>query len=273
MDVSALPYIAAAVGGLGVIASTLGQPIVRKYQRAEVQAERDRLAREVFNVSTTHAPRTADPDHGSAQVESDGEEEPELHAASRRRRVDLSRHGVAPTSSPAEAVADEPSAVSPFEKLLIDYYAHGLTQARSSFAASLVTSALGGVVLIAGAIMAIVQTSTQLASIVASVAGLLTSAIGTLFHRRADQSMRHLESQTQSLRQDMVAERDVHHAVQLLDEVLDPALKAHLQAALILKLSSAELPEASSLLGARGPAAGQPRGDSVLSPRGVASGS
>ncbi|MFI2640305.1 hypothetical protein [Kitasatospora sp. NPDC018614] len=57
-----------------------------------------------------------------------------------------------------------------------------------------------------------------------------------------------MESQTQSLRQDMNAERDAGQAVRLLEDVGDPALKAHLQAALILKFSAAELPEFGGVL-------------------------
>ncbi|MFI8346422.1 hypothetical protein [Streptomyces sp. NPDC085596] len=132
-----------------------------------------------------------------------------------------------------------------FAKLLIEYYAHGLTQARRSFSVSLTCSALGGLVLISGIGMAIFKaesTGDQYASITASVAGLLMTVIGTLFHRRADQALKHMESQTQSLRQDMKVERDADQAIRLLEEVDDPALKAHLQAALILKFSAADLP-------------------------------
>ncbi|MFJ8787039.1 hypothetical protein [Streptomyces sp. NPDC102476] len=43
-----------------------------------------------------------------------------------------------------------------------------------------------------------------------------------------------MESQTQSLRKDMKVERDARQAIELLEDVTDPALKAHLQAALIL---------------------------------------
>jgi hypothetical protein len=136
-------------------------------------------------------------------------------------------------------------------KLLIEYYAYGLTQARRSFSVSLSCSVLGGLVLISGVGMAIFRaesTGDQYASVTASVAGLVMTVIGTLFHRRADLALKHMESQTQSLRQDMKVERDAGQAIRLLEDVEDSALKAHLQAALILKFSAAKLPELSGLL-------------------------
>nr|WP_237694342.1 hypothetical protein [Streptomyces sp. SID2563] len=138
-----------------------------------------------------------------------------------------------------------------FAKLLIEYYAYGLTQARRSFSVSLSCSILGGLVLISGVGMAIFRAETtgdQYASVTASVAGLVMTVIGTLFHRRADMALKHMESQTQSLRQDMKVERDAGQAIRLLEGVDDQALKARLQAALILKFSAAELPELGNVL-------------------------
>ncbi|MCI3276980.1 TRADD-N-associated membrane domain-containing protein [Streptomyces cylindrosporus] len=140
----------------------------------------------------------------------------------------------------------EEQAETHFAKLLIEYYAYGLTQARRSFAVSLTCSIVGGAILLAGigaAIFKANSTGDQYASVTASVAGLAMTVIGTLFHRRADMALKHMESQTQSLRQDMKVERDAGQAVQLLGEVKDPLLQARLQAALILKFSGAELPD------------------------------
>ncbi|MGV4983994.1 TRADD-N-associated membrane domain-containing protein [Streptomyces sp. NRAIS4] len=147
--------------------------------------------------------------------------------------------------------AETPTADQKFAALLIEYYAYGLTQARRSFSVSLSCSVLGGLVLIAGVALAIFNANAsgeQYASVVASVAGLLTAAIGSLFHRRADLALKHMESQTQSLRQDMKVERDAGEAIRLLGEVTDSRLKAHLQAALILKFSAAKLPELDIVL-------------------------
>ncbi|MEU8556018.1 hypothetical protein AB0C80_18780 [Streptomyces anthocyanicus] len=159
------------------------------------------------------------------------------------------------TRDAREDVAGQPDPEDPadtrFAKLLIEYYAYGLTQARRSFSVSLTCSVLGGLVLLAGIGMAIFKaesTGDQYASVTASVAGLLMTVIGTLFHRRADQALKHMESQTQSLRQDMKVERDAGQAIRLMEEVEDPALKAHLQAALILKFSAAKLPELGGVL-------------------------
>ncbi|MFF7975031.1 hypothetical protein [Streptomyces sp. NPDC007905] len=110
---------------------------------------------------------------------------------------------------------------------------------------------MGGLVLLSGVGMAIFKTETtgdQYASVTASVAGLVMTVIGTLFHLRADLALKHMESQTQSLRQDMKVERDAGQAIRLLEDVDDPALKAHLQAALILKFSAAKLPESDGVL-------------------------
>ncbi|MFF9819458.1 hypothetical protein [Streptomyces sp. NPDC014006] len=152
---------------------------------------------------------------------------------------------------PNGTVEGEHSAETRFAKLLIEYYAYGLTQARRSFSVSLTCSVMGGLVLLAGIGMAIFRaesTGDQYASVTASVAGLLMTVIGTLFHRRADLALKHMESQTQSLRQDMKVERDAGQAIRLLEDVKDPALKAHLQAALILKFSAAKLPELDGVL-------------------------
>ncbi|ANJ07276.1 hypothetical protein Spa2297_09810 [Streptomyces parvulus] len=147
--------------------------------------------------------------------------------------------------------APRPTADQRFAALLIEYYAYGLTQARRSFSVSLTCSVVGGLVLIFGIGMAIFRAETTgdlYASVTASVAGLLMAVIGTLFHRRADLALKHMESQTESLRQDMKVERDAGQAIRLLEEVDDPALKAHLQAALILKFSAAQLPELVGVL-------------------------
>ncbi|MEV4880536.1 TRADD-N-associated membrane domain-containing protein [Streptomyces cyaneofuscatus] len=145
----------------------------------------------------------------------------------------------------------QPSADQNFAALLIEYYAYGLTQARRSFIVSLTCSVVGGLVLISGVGMAIFRaesTGDQYAAVTASVAGLVMTVIGTLFHRRADLALKHMESQTQSLRQDMKVERDAGQAIRLLEDVDDPALKAHLQAALILKFAAAKLPELTGVL-------------------------
>lgn len=189
-------------------------PVLRSFFGAAVELERRRLRAEVLGES------------------------PESDA-----KVDA---GTSTGKSTPEEQAD-----TRFAKLLIEYYAYGLTQARRSFSVSLSCSVLGGLVLITGVGLAIFKADSngeQYASVTASVAGLLTTAIGTLFHRRADLALKHMESQTQSLRQDMKVERDAGEAVRLLGEVDDPALKAHLQAALILKFSAAKLPELGGVL-------------------------
>ncbi|MFF4398211.1 hypothetical protein [Streptomyces sp. NPDC001480] len=138
-----------------------------------------------------------------------------------------------------------------FTEILTQYYAFGVVQAKRSFAVSLSFSAIGGTVLVSGVGMAVFRAQTtgeQYANAVTSVAGLLTGLIGTLFHRRADMALKHMSEQAKGLRQDMRAERDAGQSIRLLDDVDDPALKAHLQAALILKFSGAKLPELDGVL-------------------------
>lgn len=152
--------------------------------------------------------------------------------------------------SEARTVSPEDPSQQRFAKLLVQYYAHGLVQARRSFSVSLTYSALGGLVLITGVGLAIFRAETtgdMYASVTASVAGLLTSCISILFHRRADAALKHLEKQGEKLQQDMKAERDAGQAVRLLEEVKG-TLKDHLQAALILKFSAAQLPELDGVL-------------------------
>lgn len=131
-----------------------------------------------------------------------------------------------------------------FALLLIEYYAFGLVQAKRNLAASLTASALGVVVLVGGVILALVRDQSEpTASIVTSLAGVLTTGIGTLFHRQASQALRHMEAQSRWMRQDMKAERDQRQAVALLRDVEDESLRARLRAGLILKFAKAQLPD------------------------------
>lgn len=130
--------------------------------------------------------------------------------------------------------------------MLVRYYGYGLTQVRASFYVSLIASVLGGLVLVTGVGLTVFHADTngdQYASIVISVAGLLTAAIGVMFHRRADVALRHMESQTTALRQDMKRERDIGQAVELLGTTAGTEpLDAQLRAALVLKFTEAEMP-------------------------------
>jgi hypothetical protein len=107
-------------------------------------------------------------------------------------------------------------------------------------------SILGGLVLIAGVALAIFRADTNgevYAGVVTSVAGVLTTSIGVLFHQQANRALKHMEDQTNKLRQDMKAESDAGTALELLDKVADDGLRGRLQAALILRFSAAELPD------------------------------
>ncbi|MFJ3665059.1 hypothetical protein ACIPSE_01245 [Streptomyces sp. NPDC090106] len=137
-----------------------------------------------------------------------------------------------------------------FGSVLIEYYVFGLVLAKRSFSVSLICSVVGGLVLICGVAMGIYKAETSGDLYIAAVtgsSGVIVSVIGALFHRRADLSLRHMQDQSKGLRLDMKAERDAGQAVGLLDSVTEDHLRSHLQAALILKFSGAELPDLSRI--------------------------
>ncbi|MFG2523138.1 hypothetical protein [Streptomyces sp. NPDC048527] len=132
-----------------------------------------------------------------------------------------------------------------FAELLIDYYAYGLTQARSSFYTSQRFAGLGTLILLFGIALAVWRSETTgdlYLGIVTSSVGAVIALIGQLFHRRADIALRHMSDQTDALRDDMRTERSTEQAILLLADVADPEVKARLQAGLIMKLAGAELP-------------------------------
>ncbi|MFF7171109.1 TRADD-N-associated membrane domain-containing protein [Streptomyces pseudovenezuelae] len=136
-----------------------------------------------------------------------------------------------------------------FASVLIEYYSYGLTQARRSFYASQVISAVGVLVILFGVTLAIWRAETSgdmFASIVTSCSGVVSTVIGQLVHRRADIALKHMADQTESLRSDMRAQRADEHAIELLAQVTDPEVKTRLQAGLIMKLSGAAMPEIGS---------------------------
>lgn len=127
----------------------------------------------------------------------------------------------------------------------MEYYAYGLTQARSSFATSQRFAGVGAAILLFGIGLAVWKAEgggELYLGIVTSSAGLVTTLIGQLFHRRADIALKHMAEQTASLRDDRRAAETTQQAIELLDTVEDPGLRARLQAGLIMKLSGAELP-------------------------------
>ncbi|WP_234381919.1 TRADD-N-associated membrane domain-containing protein [Streptomyces sp. XY332] len=133
-----------------------------------------------------------------------------------------------------------------FTSVLVEYYAYGLTQARSSFATSQRFAAAGAAILLLGVALAVwkAESSGDLyLGVVMSSVGVVVALIGQLFHRRADIALKHMAHQTASLREDRRAAAAMQQAVELLDEVSDPVLRARLQAGLIMKLSGAELPQ------------------------------
>ncbi|WP_329386058.1 hypothetical protein OG625_26820 [Streptomyces sp. NBC_01351] len=148
---------------------------------------------------------------------------------------------VRPSVARAEDRRDE------FTPLLVEYYAYGLTQARSSFATSQLFAGAGALILLFGVGLAVwkAETSGDLyLGIVTGSLGLVVTLIGQLFHRRADIALRHMADQTASLRDDRRAAATMRQAMGLLGAVEDRELRGRIQAGLIMKLSGAELPPA-----------------------------
>lgn len=151
-------------------------------------------------------------------------------------------HDVGGIPHPAGQLGDRRDDFTP---LLVEYYAYGLTQARSSFATSQRFAGAGAAILLFGVGLAVwkAESSGDLyLGVTTSSVGLVVALVGQLFHRRADTALRHMAAQTASLRDDRRAAETTQQAIALLDEVADPVLRARLQAGLIMKLSGAELP-------------------------------
>ncbi|WP_405980842.1 hypothetical protein [Streptomyces sp. NBC_00158] len=135
-----------------------------------------------------------------------------------------------------------------FTPILVEYYAYGLAQARSSFATSQLFSGVGAAVLLFGVGLAVWKAEgagDAYLGVVTSSVGLVVTLVGQLFHRRADLALRHMAAQTAALREDRRAAESTQQALGLLEEVADPELRGRLQAGLIMKLSGAELPPAA----------------------------
>lgn len=150
--------------------------------------------------------------------------------------------GGVPPRADGEAAAD---ARDEFTALLVEYYAFGLAQARSSFVTSQAFAGVGTAILLLGVGLAVWKAEAggeMYLGIVTSSVGLVMALVGQLFHRRADIALKHMADQTAALRDDRRAAESTQQAIGLLEEVGDPELRGRLQAALILRLSGAELP-------------------------------
>lgn len=152
-------------------------------------------------------------------------------------------------SVPGDSPVQEPVAPTReqmYDKLLIDDYALGMTQARVAFNVSMAFSILGGIVLVVGIGLAVFRadTSGQIASAaVTSLAGALTTGLSQLFRDQSAKALKHLESQAIELRKDVREQTKTAEALRLLGEVDDPEVRSHLQTALILQFTGAKLPD------------------------------
>ncbi|MCX4525682.1 MULTISPECIES: hypothetical protein [unclassified Streptomyces] len=129
--------------------------------------------------------------------------------------------------------------------MLVEYYAYGLAQARSSYVTSQWFGGIGAAVLLGGVALGVWKAETggeMYVGVVASSVGLVVAVIGQLFHRRADLALRYMAEQTALLREDRRATEAMRRAGELLDDIADAGLRARLQAGLIMKLTGAELP-------------------------------
>lgn len=135
-----------------------------------------------------------------------------------------------------------------FTNLLIEYYAHGLVEARSSSTNSRRSSWLGMLVIAIGVILAILSGATRLVgngvqiSLIVSGSGVITNAVGILFHRQANKALAHMEKQTSRLQTDMWSDQDRRVAIDLIGKISTQSLRDQLLAGLVLELSHAKLP-------------------------------
>ncbi|MFI8385811.1 hypothetical protein [Streptomyces sp. NPDC085540] len=218
-----------AWGGLVVAAVAVALALMERSLGAGFERKRDE--ERVRLLAHLAAPGAAE---AGAGAETDG---PSVVAAGRGKFQDV---GGIP--HPAAQLGDRRDDFTP---ILVEYYAYGLTQARSSFATSQRFAGIGAAILLFGIGLAVWKAEgggELYLGIVTSSAGLITTLIGQLFHRRADIALKHMADQTASLRDDRRAAETTQQAIELLDAVEDPGLRARLQAGLIMKLSGAELP-------------------------------
>ncbi|MFG2914626.1 hypothetical protein ACGF0D_17270 [Kitasatospora sp. NPDC048298] len=222
------------VGGVLIAWKGLGGSYTRS-----VEENRDRLRRELRITAGDSAITLPNPVSGAELVTPVDAEHP-TSVTHNRNHYEIHVHQAALEEQRAEREEQT------FTVLLADYYAHGLAQAQRSSMVSLVASVFGGIVLFVGISLAVWKSETTgglYAAVVTNVSGLVTGAIGVLFHRQGRLALQHMEGQAQHLRLDMRTERGFRQAVRLVDQVEDPGLKAQLQAALILQFSGAALPD------------------------------
>ncbi|MFD7028863.1 hypothetical protein ACFWAR_12595 [Streptomyces sp. NPDC059917] len=227
---------AALVVGVGVGGLALALRDGMRFDRKRDE-ERERLLGQVRRIGQADQPGGDEGERtdeaGAEAGDEAGDERPKYTDVGGRRPV---------ARRPAGRLGDRRDDFTP---LLVEYYAYGLTQARSSFATSQRFAGFGATILLLGVGLAVWKaesTGDLYLGIVTSSVGAVVTLIGQLFHRRADIALRHMSEQTASLRDDRRAAETTQQAIGLLAEVADPALRARLQAGLIMKLSGAELP-------------------------------
>ncbi|MDJ0385872.1 hypothetical protein [Streptomyces sp. G-G2] len=202
------------------------------------------VVRTLLDVADFDRRRDEERERLRAGVEAAAQEVPEV---SEEEDEEPKYADVGGSRPPPRAVALLGDKRDDFTPLLVEYYAYGLTQARSSFVTSQRFAGFGATILLLGVGLAVWKaesTGDLYLGVVTSSVGVVVTLIGQLFHRRADIALRHMSDQTASLRDDRRAAETTQQAIGLLAEVADPVLRARLQAGLIMKLSGAELPPA-----------------------------
>ncbi|MGW7461897.1 TRADD-N-associated membrane domain-containing protein [Streptomyces sp. NPDC054797] len=223
-----------AVGTVGVITASAGLGVALRGINTNLRSQAREESRRLRTVTGAAA--------GSSSIlyngDTNGDTQPE--------RPDPKSESPGPDPSWRTLAGEQRIDDDRFAELLIEYYGWGLTQARLSTAVSLICSAIGVLVLLGGVVLAIWRASSDgdaYAAMVTSLSGTVVAVVGHLAHRRADKAMEHMQKQTGALRVDMRRERETEASLLLQREVGDPMMRAHLQAALVLKLSGAQLPD------------------------------
>jgi Cyanobacterial TRADD-N associated 2-Transmembrane domain len=233
------PAVIATIATAGTaLLSVIWTSVAARWSSRAEKEERDRLSSEVLGSSWNVLPTSAD-----LQALEDAA------PGTAARIIELAESATPAPSGPASAKPGQrviSESDTAYDKLLINDYALGLTQARRAFNVSMMFSILGGLVLVVGVALAIFRADTGgevAGAIITSSAGVLTSGLSQLFRGQSAKALKHLEAQATELRKDVRAQTNAENAQRLLSEVADRDLRSRLQAALILQFTGAALPD------------------------------
>jgi hypothetical protein len=128
-------------------------------------------------------------------------------------------------------------------ELHLDYYAHALTVSKLNERSARWLSDLGVLLLLTGAGLSIWRanhSSAITASVVQTIAGTVITAVSQVLGRRATEALRHLEAQTEALRQDSTKRQEMDRALRVLLTIEKPDVRDTLRELIVAKLAGIE---------------------------------